>query len=76
MTDQEIESYAKFIKSKGLELPAKLMLESHLPVAGLMENMTHFSLPLLTPLFGAERMDRLTRLLRDRGSIQKLVSLL
>ena len=76
MDDAEIESCANFIKSKGLELPAKLMLESHLPVIGLMENMTHLSAPLLTPLFGVERLERFSKLLSDRSNIERLAALL
>lgn len=74
MSDEEIESYANFLKSRRLELPAKLMLESHLPLAGLMENMGHFAMPLLAPFFGSERMERVLDLLRDRSSLEKLVA--
>jgi hypothetical protein len=76
MTDQKIESYVNFIKSRRLELPARLILESHLPLAGLMENMGHLAMPLLAPLLGSERMNRVLDLLRDRRSMEKLVSLL
>ena len=74
MSDDEIKRYANFIKSRRLELPAKLLLESHLPLAGLMENMGHLAMPLLAPLIGAERMERILELIRDRRSLERLAA--
>lgn len=68
-----IEWAAQKITERKLELPATLFLEMHLPVAGLLHSAVLLGQPMLSPLFGVERIDRLAALVSDRQSLRRLL---
>ena len=71
--DELIEWAAEQITTRRLELPATLFLELHLPVAGLLHSFVLAGQPVLSPLFGIERLERLALLLADRKTLRQLI---
>ena len=68
-----IERIAARIRELGLEVPATIFLELHLPVASLLHTSVLFAQPMVTPLFGFERVQGLVELFSDRKNIEQLI---
>ena len=68
-----LDSLARKIVAKGLAMPATLFLEMHLPVATLAHSSTLLCSPLLSPLFGVERLSRYAEILSERDNLRTLI---
>ena len=68
-----IDRLAGKIVELRLETPALLFLEMHLPVLGLAHASTLFAQPLLSPFFGVERVENLSRIFSERRSVETLL---
>jgi hypothetical protein len=68
-----LERAAKKIVSLRLELPAVLLLETHLPVLGILHAAGLFIEPIASPLLGAERIHTLKLILSERKNIEELI---
>ncbi len=71
--EELIEWAAEKICAKRLELPATIFLEMHLPVSGLLHSAALLGQPVLSPLFGVERFERLQALMGDRQQLRRLI---
>lgn len=72
--ETQIDNIAQKIVRYGLELPASLFLEIHLPLTSFLHTATLFATPFATPVFGAERINGLTSLLAERSNIEALIT--
>jgi hypothetical protein len=68
-----LDKLAKAVVGRGLETPAILALEMHKPLAFLGAQTLIVATPMLGPLLGLERMQTLSRLLNEPGSVDALV---
>jgi hypothetical protein len=77
LTDEErdaiLDSVARKVVDRRLEMPAVLFLEMYKPLAFLASQALVVSMPMLSPLLGVERMSQLSRLLKDRQNIELLI---
>ena len=71
--DRIIESAAQDIVRRGLQTPAILFLETHKPLSFVASQALVVGVPLLGPLFGAERMMQVSKLLRSKENVEKLI---
>ena len=71
--DKIIESAAQDVARRGLQTPAILFLESHKPLSFLASQAVVVGVPLLGPLFGAEKMMQVSKLLRSKDNVEKLI---
>ena len=71
--EDTINQAAKKISSLGLEVPAALFLEMHLPLVTLFHTTALMLSPLASPIFGAEKITAWSNLLTDRSSIELLI---
>ena len=71
--DRIIESAAQDIERRGLQTPAILFLETHKPLSFVASQALVVGVPLLGPLFGAERMMQVSKLLRSKENVEKLI---
>ena len=69
-----IDELARKVIRLGLETPALLFLEMHLPILGLAHASALVAQPLLTPFFGAERIHTLSQILSDRKNVEALIA--
>ncbi|MFN8390013.1 MAG: hypothetical protein U0136_06960 [Bdellovibrionota bacterium] len=72
-TAELIHRLAEGIVVRRLELPATLFLEMHLPVTTLIHASTLLLEPLVSPLFGAERVHTFSQLLAERKNVERLI---
>ena len=73
---EELERIAAWLRGRRLEVPAAIFLEMNLPLTAFTHTATLLFQPLLTPLFGTERIERLSGLLADRSAVRRLIELL
>lgn len=71
--EDTIDQAAKKISSLGLEVPAALFLEMHLPLVSIFHSTALMLTPLATPFFGAEKITAWSELLADRSAIELLI---
>ena len=72
--DRLLNSIADTVVGRGLQTPAILALEMHKPLAFVASQSLIVGTPLLGPLIGLERMQRLSRFLAQPGSVDDLVA--
>ena len=60
------------LRRRGLDVPARLLLEAHRPLRPLVANALTFLSPLSRPLLGA-RLDVVERALEDDDAYDRLV---
>lgn len=76
MSDEELDRWidglAQRVVSLRMESAVEFFLESHLPATTLLHNIGLFAQPLVTPFFGAERLESMQKLLSDRAQVEKL----
>jgi len=65
----------KIIKMR-LQVPALFFLEIHKPLTTLAHTGSLFLQPLLSPVFGAERIESLNNVLAERKNIDNLIRLI
>jgi hypothetical protein len=68
-----LERIAGAVAARGLETPAVMALEMHRPFAFVASQGLIFFGPLLGPLLGIERMQNVSRLLREPGAVEALI---
>ena len=68
-----IDSFAKKIKNKRLEDVATLFLESHRPLAVIFANLGYCFAPLVSPLFGLERVNEWLNLISRQEALDYLL---
>ncbi len=71
--DAIIESIARGVVNKGMEMPVVLLLEVGKPVSFLFSQALLLAGPVLYPFFGVERIDRFAGFLNSRENIEKLI---
>jgi hypothetical protein len=72
--DGRISAWAEFVVSRKMQAPVLFFLESHLPLVSLISTLGLLIEPLLTPFFGAERIQSLREVLSSRESTQALIA--
>lgn len=77
LTDQEknevIEGLAKKIAGRRLETPAVLFLDMHKPLSFLASQSLLVAMPFLAPVFGAQGVADLSKLLAERDNVEALI---
>jgi hypothetical protein len=71
--DAIIESLARGVVNKGMELPFVLLLEVGKPVSFILSQGLLLAGPLLYPFFGVERIDRFAGFLNSRDNVERLI---
>ena len=71
--DGILDRIAEALVVRRLEVPAILALELHKPLAFVASQALIVITPLLAPALGLERMQKATRLLEDRGNLERLI---
>lgn len=71
--DAIIESFARGVVNKGMEMPVVLLLEVGKPVSFLFSQALLLAGPVLYPFFGVERIDRFVGFLNSRENIERLI---
>jgi hypothetical protein len=71
--DAIVESFARKIVDKGMEIPVTLLLEATKPVSFLFSQTILFTGPLLYPFFGFDRIDRFAGFLNSRENVEILI---
>ena len=78
--NSELERYIEALAERAIRLrldtAVDFLLESHIPAIGLLHNFGHFAQPLISPLFGADRVALVQALLSDKKNIEKLQNLI
>lgn len=69
-----VDSIARQIVNRKLEVPAVLFLEMHKPLSFIASQATIVAMPFLGPIIGAKRMADLSRLLAEREHIEILIN--
>lgn len=72
--NEVIDSIAKKIAGRRLETPAVLFLDMHKPLSFIASQSMMVALPLLGPIFGAQSMADLSKILADRENIELLIA--
>ncbi len=72
-TDALLDKAAHEIRKRRLETPAIMALELHKPLAGLGSSALVVLAPLVGPFFGGDAIRDLSRLLRKRHNVEKLI---
>ena len=68
-----LDQIAGMLIRRQLALPAKIFLEMHLPLTALAHTSTLLFQPLLTPLFGLEKIEKFSALLANRQNVEYLI---
>jgi len=71
--DAIIESLARRVVAKGMEVPAVLMLEVSKPVSFLFSQGMLMLGPILYPFFGMDRVERFAGFLNSRHNVELLI---
>ena len=72
--DSIVDSIARKIVDRRLEVPAVLLLETHKPLSFVASQATLVAMPMLAPLVGAQRMADFSKILADRANVELLIS--
>ena len=72
-TESIVEKAASDIVRRGLVTPAIIMLESFKPLAGVMGQASVAFAPFALPLVGFDRYADLSRLISQRGNVERLL---
>lgn len=78
LTDQElseiVDSVARAVINKRLEMPTVLFLEIHKPLSFIASQAVFVGMPFLAPLVGPQRMADFAKLISKRENIDMLIS--
>lgn len=72
--NEVIESLAKKVAGRRLATPAVLFLDMHKPLSFLASQSLMVAMPLLGPLFGAQGLADLSKLLAERDNVEALIA--
>jgi hypothetical protein len=71
--DKSIESIADYVVQHKIEAAVLFFLEAHIPMTSVLHSVSLLLQPIMTPLFGAEKIGITNALLSDRNSVQSLI---
>jgi hypothetical protein len=71
--DAMIESLARKVVDRGMEVPAVLLLEVTKPASFIISQAILFAGPVVYPFLGFDRVDRFAGFLNSRENIEKLI---
>ncbi len=71
--EEDIRCLASAVCKRRLETPAVFFLELYRPLSNVLYNISLVSFPVLTPLFGVQNMQRLTRILEKGEHVEMLL---
>lgn len=71
--EELLERAATLVVSRGLSIPAILVLEMHRPLAFMLSQAMIALTPLFGPLLGLPRLQKLSRLLAEPGGVEALI---
>ena len=71
--DAIVESFARKVVARGMDMPAVLMLEITKPVSFLFAQAVLIVAPLLYPFFETGRVDRFAGFVNSRENIEMLI---
>ena len=72
--NEVIESLAKKIAGRRLEMPAVLFLDMHKPLSFIASQSLLVAMPFLAPVFGAQGIADLSKLLAERDNVEALIT--
>lgn len=72
-TDRLLDKAADEIRKRRLETPAIMALELHKPLANLGANALVVFAPFAVPFFGYDGVHDVSRLLKDRANVERLI---
>lgn len=72
--NEVIESLAKKIAGRRLETPAVLFLDMHKPLSFIASQSLMVAMPFLAPVFGAQSIADLSKLLAERDNVEALIT--
>ncbi|MBL7662501.1 hypothetical protein JNK13_07090 [bacterium] len=73
-TTSELEQIAATIHSRKLTAPVIFLLESHLPLRAVAENLILFLAPFVQPFMRKSSLDSLRNILSSPEAIQELIN--
>ncbi len=68
-----VDSVAKPIVDRRLEVPAVLFLETYRPLSFVASQSLLVAMPFLAPFVGAQRVADLSKILKDRANVEVLL---
>ena len=71
--DAIIESFARRVVDRGMEIPAVMMLEVSKPVSFLVSQVALLAGPVLYPFFGMDKVDRFAGFMNSRQNVEMLI---
>lgn len=72
--NEVIDSIAAKIVGRRLETPAVLFLDMHKPLSFIASQSMLAAMPFLAPIFGAQSIADLSKVLKDRDNIEVLIT--
>jgi acyl-CoA reductase-like NAD-dependent aldehyde dehydrogenase len=72
-TEALLDRAAAHIRKRRLETPAILALEMHKPLSGIASHAAIALAPFAAPFLGFDAVRDISRLLRDRANVERLV---
>lgn len=72
--DAIIDSISQKIIGRRLEAPAVLFLEMHKPLSFLASQSLLVAMPFIGHLLGPDKISDLSKLLKDRNNVERLIS--
>jgi hypothetical protein len=77
MKDEElIENLSHGILKRGMEAPAIFALEMYKPLAGVLYNLSMAVFPMLTAVFGLDKVQEIIQIMRNPESVERLIQAL
>ena len=72
-TDRLLDKAAHEIRKRRMETPAILALEMHKPLTGIASHAVVAFSPFMIPFFGYDGVHDMSRLLKDRRNVERLI---
>lgn len=72
-TERLLDKAAEQVRKRRMEAPAILALEMHKPLAGFASHMMVATAPFTVPFFGYDNIHDMSRLLKDRKNVERLI---
>lgn len=72
-TETLLDKAAHEIRKRRMEGPAILALEMHKPLASIASHAMLAFAPFSVPFFGYDKVNDLSRLLKDRNNVERLI---
>lgn len=72
-TERLLDKAAEQIRKRRMEAPAILALEMHKPLSGVASHAMVAFAPFAIPFFGYDNIHDMSRLLKDRQNVERLI---